>query len=48
VRGMVGPDTPTVDGEPHGVFSWLPPPALIEDLSDLLDGTGVESRVVAR
>ncbi|MDN5857593.1 MAG: PD-(D/E)XK nuclease family protein [Pseudonocardia sp.] len=38
VRGMCGPDTPTVDGVPCGVFSWQPPAALITDLSDLLDG----------
>ncbi|ANI38249.1 exodeoxyribonuclease V subunit beta [Mycolicibacterium vaccae] len=37
VRGMCGPDTPVVDGHPAGVFSWQPPPALIEALSDLLD-----------
>jgi exodeoxyribonuclease V beta subunit len=38
VRGMVGADTPTVDGTPHGVFGWQIPPALVCDLSDLLDG----------
>lgn len=38
VRGMVGPETPVVDGMPCGVFSWQPPVALIEALSDLLDG----------
>jgi exodeoxyribonuclease V beta subunit len=38
VRGMCGPDTPTVDGHPAGVFSWHPPAALIEAMSDLLDG----------
>ena len=38
LRGMCGPDTPVVDGEPCGVFSWRPPVALVEDLSDLLDG----------
>ena len=37
VRGMCGPDTPVVDGDPAGVFSWQPPAALIEALSDLLD-----------
>ena len=25
VRGMVGPDTPVVDGTPCGVFAWRPP-----------------------
>ena len=38
VRGMCGPDTPVVDGHTCGVFSWRPPEALVEDLSDLLDG----------
>lgn len=41
VRGMIGPDTPVVDGAPHGVFSWPVPPRLVEDLSDLLDGRQV-------
>ena len=39
LRGMCGPDTPLVDGEPCGVFAWRPPVALVEELSDLLDGT---------
>ncbi len=38
LRGMCGPDTPVVDGHPCGVFSWRPPVALVEELSDLLDG----------
>ncbi len=38
LRGMCGPDTPLVEGEPCGVFSWRPPVALVEELSDLLDG----------
>ncbi|MFW5473168.1 UvrD-helicase domain-containing protein [Knoellia sp. CPCC 206450] len=38
LRGMAGPDTPRVDGCPHGVFAWRPPVALIEDVSALLDG----------
>ncbi len=38
LRGMCGPDTPLVDGEPCGVFAWRPPAALVEDLSALLDG----------
>jgi exodeoxyribonuclease V beta subunit len=37
VRGMTGPDTPTVDGVPCGVFSWRPSGALVEALSDVLD-----------
>ncbi|CAN5338119.1 exodeoxyribonuclease V subunit beta [soil metagenome] len=36
LRGMCGPDTPTEDGTPYGVFSWAPPAALVTDLSDLL------------
>jgi exodeoxyribonuclease V beta subunit len=38
LRGMCGPETPVVDGAPCGVFSWRPPVALVEELSDLLDG----------
>jgi exodeoxyribonuclease V beta subunit len=38
LRGMVGPDTPEVDGGPCGVFAWRPPAAVVTDLSDLLDG----------
>ena len=37
VRGMSGEETPRVDGVPCGVFSWRPPGALVEALSDLLD-----------
>ncbi len=37
VRGMTGPQTPRVDGQPCGVFSWRPPAVLVEALSDLLD-----------
>ncbi|WP_395695812.1 UvrD-helicase domain-containing protein [Nocardioides sp.] len=37
LRGMCGPTTPLVDGAPCGVFSWRPPVALVEELSDLLD-----------
>jgi len=37
LRGMSGPDTPTVDGKPCGVFGWRPPGALVVELSDLLD-----------
>ncbi|MFE7223233.1 UvrD-helicase domain-containing protein [Nocardioides sp. NPDC057577] len=39
VRGMLGPDTPVVDGIPTGVFTWRPPASLAVALSDLLDGT---------
>jgi exodeoxyribonuclease V beta subunit len=38
LRGMCGPATPLTDGHPAGVFSWRPPAALVEALSDLLDG----------
>ncbi|MFN2320677.1 MAG: UvrD-helicase domain-containing protein [Dermatophilaceae bacterium] len=38
VRGMCGPATPVVDGQPCGVFSWRPPADLVIALSDLLDG----------
>ncbi len=38
LRGLCGPDTPVVDGQPCGVFAWQPPVALVEDLSALLDG----------
>jgi exodeoxyribonuclease V beta subunit len=38
VRGMAGPETPRVDDVPCGVFGWRPPPALIVELSELLDG----------
>ena len=37
VRGMAGPDTPSVDGTPAGVMAWQPPGALVADLSALLD-----------
>ncbi len=37
LRGMTGPDTPVIDGNPCGVFTWRPPAALVEALSDLLD-----------
>jgi exodeoxyribonuclease V beta subunit len=37
LRGMCGPHTPVADGNPCGVFSWQPPPALVEDVSALLD-----------
>ncbi len=42
LRGMCGPDTPRVDGEPCGIFAWRPPVALLEELSDLLDGVRPE------
>ncbi|MEA2023164.1 MAG: UvrD-helicase domain-containing protein [Actinomycetota bacterium] len=33
VRGMIGADTPIVDGERCGVFRWNPPPEMIVELS---------------
>jgi exodeoxyribonuclease V beta subunit len=36
LRGMCGPATPEVDGQPCGVFSWLPPPGLVQAVSTLL------------
>ncbi len=38
LRGMTGADTPVVDGTPCGVFAWQPSPALVEALSNVLDG----------
>jgi exodeoxyribonuclease V beta subunit len=38
VRGMCGPDTPVLDGQPCGVFAWQPPAAMVVALSDLLAG----------
>ena len=37
VRGMVGPGSPRSNGQPSGVWSWLPPAGLIESLSELFD-----------
>jgi exodeoxyribonuclease V beta subunit len=37
LRGMTGPDTPTVEGTPCGVFAWQPSGALVQALSDVLD-----------
>ncbi|MEP6559942.1 MAG: UvrD-helicase domain-containing protein [Nakamurella sp.] len=45
VRGMSGPATPVVDGQPCGVFGWQPPVALVTGLSDLLDGSLVTDPV---
>jgi exodeoxyribonuclease V beta subunit len=41
LRGMTGPDTPTVEGRPCGIAAWAPPPDLVVALSDLLDGREV-------
>ncbi|MGI8413095.1 MAG: UvrD-helicase domain-containing protein [Solirubrobacteraceae bacterium] len=40
LRGMTGPDTPVLDGGRCGVFTWRPSGALVEALSDVLDGAG--------
>jgi len=40
LRGMTGPDTPLIDGEPCGVFAWRPPGTLVEALSDVFDQAG--------
>jgi exodeoxyribonuclease V beta subunit len=37
LRGMAGPDVPTVDGHPCGVFAWRPPATFITALSETLD-----------
>jgi exodeoxyribonuclease V beta subunit len=37
LRGMCGADTPVIDGQPCGVFTWRPPAELVVALSDLLD-----------
>jgi exodeoxyribonuclease V beta subunit len=39
LRGMTGPDTPVIEEQPCGVFSWAPPAELVVGLSDLF-GTG--------
>jgi exodeoxyribonuclease V beta subunit len=40
LRGMTGPEGPTVGGAPCGVFGWRPPDGLVEALSDALDRDG--------
>jgi exodeoxyribonuclease V beta subunit len=40
LRGMTGGEVAVSDGQPHGVFSWATPPALVVELSDLLAGDG--------
>ncbi|MDX6324344.1 MAG: exodeoxyribonuclease beta subunit [Nocardioidaceae bacterium] len=39
LRGLCGPATPVIDGQRCGVFSWRPPIALVDEVSDLLDGS---------
>ncbi|MDQ6897884.1 MAG: exodeoxyribonuclease V subunit beta, partial [Actinomycetota bacterium] len=38
VRGMIGPETPVVDGQPCGVFAWRPSEGLVEAVSSLFGG----------
>jgi exodeoxyribonuclease V beta subunit len=40
LRGMSGADTPAVAGERCGVFAWRPAPALVTELSAVLDRGG--------
>ena len=40
VRGMIGADTPVVEGERCGVARWSPPPRMIVAVSDLFAGGG--------
>jgi exodeoxyribonuclease V beta subunit len=35
---MAGRHTPLLDGARCGVFAWRPPGALVQALSDVLDG----------
>jgi exodeoxyribonuclease V beta subunit len=37
VRGMIGADTPIVNGIPCGVFAWKPPANMVEALSSAID-----------
>ena len=37
IRGMIGADTPVVDGQPCGVFTWRAPAALVLELDKLLE-----------
>jgi exodeoxyribonuclease V beta subunit len=43
LRGMVGPDTPVMDGERCGVARWHPPAGMIVELSGLLAGREVRA-----
>jgi exodeoxyribonuclease V beta subunit len=45
LRGMTGPEVAVSHGQPHGVFNWPVPPALVSSLSDLLDGQPVAELV---
>jgi exodeoxyribonuclease V beta subunit len=41
VRGMIGSETPIIDGTPCGVFTWYPTPELIAAASSVLSGGGL-------
>lgn len=45
VRGMSGSGVTLRDGHPDGVFTWAIPPALVVELSDLLDGHRVQRQL---
>ena len=42
LRGLCGPDSPTLGERVPGVFEWRPPVALVHEVSDLLDGVRPE------
>lgn len=42
LRGLCGPDAPTLGERVPGVFEWRPPVALVHEVSDLLDGVRPE------
>lgn len=44
LRGMLGPQTPTVGQTPYGVFTWRAPARLVEALSDVLDAGGAHEQ----
>ena len=46
VRGMCGPETPEIDGQPCGVFAWHPPAAMVVELSELTGRRGEGGGVV--
>ena len=38
LRGMIGPDSPLIDGRRPGVFTWAPNPPLVLAVDQLLGG----------
>ncbi|MCB1258613.1 MAG: PD-(D/E)XK nuclease family protein, partial [Microthrixaceae bacterium] len=44
VRGMVGQNSPVIDGHTTGVWSWTTPSGLVIELSDLLAGVTVPAK----